>query len=497
MRPAATCANESMSALAAAVRRSTALLQSCAIRRVAPARHVAGHRALRWCLPLLAALSGACGGDGSAGAGPAADVSVSTSVASVSAPTVRLASETSVEVRCDATLNAQSSGTGKGTWGDTDIAFYDLRDTTRSLGTVSIPASDVKDAWRQDTLSGGASATSRWSMTGSTAFAATFRSHYQTAGTTRTASASLHCAPPSATVGTPPTITALTVNPAGGTLDVGTQMTVPFTANTPAGALLSILRLTGACEQEVPYVHDFEPSVSLTTGATLGWPCQLGATVGVQLITVDAVGNAAVKTVSTGPTLSDSLRPTTWAVFWGRQWLDYLPSPYGEYLAPDTLYAEVEVQDNYKVRAIYLEVYPFGVTDTLVVRDSVLVSSSDCPGPLACGNLFPVVLRPEWAGDKLQFRFYGRDVQGMVSNVYTTVSGCVQITASTVNAPYTPNKPLYDPPCVYGPGDPAPSRTPSSSRLSRTNGPIWDPPIRSATSWNVIATRRYDAHALH
>jgi hypothetical protein len=219
--------------------------------------------------------------------------------------------------------------------------------------------------------------------------------------------------------------------------------------------------------------------------------------VGVQLITVDAVGNAAVKTVSTGPTLSDSLRPTTWAVFWGRQWLDYLPSPYGEYLAPDTLYAEVEVQDNYKVRAIYLEVYPFGVTDTLVVRDSVLVSSSDCPGPLACGNLFPVVLRPEWAGDKLQFRFYGRDVQGMVSNVYTTVSGCVQITASTVNAPYTPNKPLYDPPCVYGPGDPAPSRTPSSSRLSRTNGPIWDPPIRSATSWNVIATRRYDAHALH
>jgi hypothetical protein len=450
----------------------------------------------RW-LPLFAAaLLSACGGGGdrSTPAGPLPDVSVSTSVVSVSAPSVLLTSLTSVQVRCNVSLQAQSSGTGKGTWGDADIEFHDLRDTTKSLGTVSIPVSDVKAGWRQDTISGGLSATSQWSMTGSTAFAATFHIRYRTAGTTRTSSASLHCAPPSATVGTPPTITSLTVNPSSGTFDVGTQMTVPFTANTPAGALFSILRLTGACDQEVPYVHNFESSVSLTTGATLGWPCQLGATVGVQLVTVDAVGNAAVKTISTGPTLSDSLRPTTWAIFWGRSWLDYLPSPYGEYLAPDTLYAEVDVQDNYKVRAIYLEVYPFGVSDTLVVRDSVLISSSDCPGPLACANLFPVVLRPEWAGNKLQFRFYGRDVQGMVSNVYTTVSGCVQIIASTTNAPNTPNKPLYDPPCVYGAGDPAPARIPSPSRLSRTNAPIWDPPIRSASSWNVLAARRYDVH---
>jgi len=450
----------------------------------------------RW-LPLFAAaFLLACGGDGSAPAAPVRDVNVSTSVVSVSAPSVLLTSRTSVQVRCNVSLQAQSSGAGKGTWSDADIEFLDLRDTTKSLGTISIPVSDVKAAWSQDTISGGLSSTSRWSMTGSTAFAATFHMHYQTAGATRTSSASLHCAPPSATIGTPPTITSVSVTPSGGQVDVGTMMTVPFTANTPAGALLSILRLTGACDHEEPYVHNFEPSVSMTAGSTLDWPCQLGATVGAQLVTVDAVGNAAIKTISTGPTLADTLRPTTWAIFWGRQWLDYLPSPYGEYLAPDTLYAEVDVKDNYKVRAIYLETYPFGVSDTLVVRDSLLISSSDCPGPLACANLFPVVLRPEWAGNKLQFRFYGRDVQGMVSNVYTTVSGCVQIIASTVNAPYTPNKPLYDPPCVYGPGDPAPTRIPSPPRLTQASAPIWDPPIRSASSWNVLASRRYDVHRI-
>jgi len=72
----------------------------------------------------------------------------------------------------------------------------------------------------------------------------------------------------------------------------------------------------------------------------------------------------------------------------------------------------------------------------------------------------------------------------------------VQIIASTVNAPYTPNKPLYDPPCVYGPGDPAPTRIPSPPRLTQASAPIWDPPIRSASSWNVLASRRYDVHRI-
>jgi hypothetical protein len=452
---------------------------------------------IRWVPLFVAALLGACsGGDGSTPAGPVPDVSISTTVISVSPPSVMLTSEMSVQVRCDVKLGAQPTGTGKGTWSDADIEFYDLRDTTRAIGTVTISASDVKAAWSQDTISGGAPATSRWSMTGSTAFGATFRNRYLTAGTTRTSSTSLHCAPPSATIGTAPSITSLSVNPSSGAFDPGTQMTVPFTANTPAGALLSVLRMTGACDAEVPYVHNFEPSVAMTAGSTLGWPCQTGARVGVQLITIDGVGNSAVKTVTTNVTLSDSLPPKTWAVFWGRQWLDYLPSPYGEYLAPDTVYAEVDVQDNYKVGAIYLDVYPFGVSDTVVVKDSLVVSGTDCPGPLACGNLFPVVLRPEWAGNKLQFRFYGRDIYGKLSNVYTTVSGCVQIIASTVNAPYTPNKPLYDPPCVYGPGDPATTRIPSPARASRAGAPIWDPPIRAATSWNVLATRRYDVHRL-
>lgn len=489
-----------MSALESAVPTQlvTAAKRSRPIRIEAPARHFAGHREMRTvrrCLPLFAAaLLGACGGDGSTPAAPVSDVSVSTSVASVSAPSVLLTSPTSVQVACAVSLSAQYTGTGKGTWTDGVIEFDDLRDTTRSLGTISLQASDVKAAWSQDTISGGVSATSRWKMTGPTAFAATVRMRYQTAGTTRTSSASLHCAPPSATVGTRPTITSISASPSSGTKDPGTMLAVPFTASTPAGAMLSVLHVTGACDLVVPMVHNFEPSVSTAIGQPLGWPCQLGTPVGVELVTIDAVGNTDFKTVTTSLTLADSLRPTSWAIFWGRQWADYLPSPYGEYLAPDTLYAEVNVNDNYKVGAIYLEVYPFGVSDTVVVRDSVLISSSDCPGPLTCINLFPVVLRPEWAGNKLQFRSYGRDIYGKFSNVHTTVSGCVQIIASTVNAPYTPNKPLYDPPCVYSAGDPGPDRIPSPMRASRADAPIWNPPVGSAQSWTVPMAGRYDAH---
>ena len=487
-----------MSALESAVPSQlwTASQRSRAIRVEASARHFAGHRELRtarrW-LPLFAAaLLGACGGDRSTPSAPLPDVSVSTSVASVSPPQVRWTSQ--VEVSCDVSLSAQATGTGAGTWGDAVIEFYDLRDTTRVLGTVSIQASDLKSAWRQDTISGGQSAGSRWFMTGSTAFGATFRMRYQTAGTTRTSSTSLRCAPPTATVGTPPTITSIAANPSSGTIDVLTPINVPFTANTPAGALYSIVRATGACTAEWGWAENFEASVSSTPALTLGWPCQLGVPIGVEIVTVDAVGNSDTKRVATSVTMKDAQRPAVVAIFWGRQGLDYLPSPYGEYLAPDTLFAEVDLIDNYKFDALFLEVYPFGVSDTLVVRDSVVANSNDCAGTRSCSHVFPVVIRPEWAGNKLQFRYYGRDSQGLMSNVYTTVSGCVQIIASTVNAPTTPNKPLYNPPCIYNPGDPLSARVPSPSRASHSAAPMWGQP--SATSRNSLGARRYDVRRI-
>ena len=440
----------------------------------------------KWWPLLASALLTGCGdSDRSTPAGPQSDVNVAMSVTAVSSPSVRWLLPAGVELGCDVTLQAEASGTGTGTWLDAAIEFYDLRDTTRSLGAVAIAASELRTAWRQDTISAGKVVSSTWRVTGATAFGVVFQMRYQTGGTMRTSSASLHCAPPTPTAATAPSITTLSASPSSGAIVPLTPINVSFTANTPAGALFSYLRATGACTEGWGWAESFESSLSHSVPLTLGWPCKLGVPIGVEVVTYDAVGNYDTKRIATSVTLVDDQRPTVRTIFTARQGLDYIVSPYGVHLAGDTLLAEMIATDNYRIRTLHFEIYPFGVSDTLILRDSVVAGPGDVVASSA-SHRFPVRFRPEWEGDKLQFRFYARDVQGLLSNAYTTDPGCVRIVLSRVNAPSVPST------CAYDMGDPAFAKMPLTTRAPTSAAPAIERPASSAFS----ARRLYEARSI-
>ena len=420
-----------------------------------------------WQWVLASGLLSACGGDQSTLAAPQPDISVEMS-GSVSSPYVqRVVLPPGVRLECEVALTADVSGAGTGTWLDGFVEFFDLRDTTRSIGTVSLQASELKSAWGQDTITPG-QAGSRWRVTGSAAFAATFRMRYQTGFATRASATSLRCAPPAGAVA--PSITTLSVSPSSGTINVLTPINVTFTASTPAGAFHSVVRATGACSEAWGVAESVTSSVSRNMPLTLGWPCQLGVPIGVEVVVYDAVGNSDTRRVATSVTMRDDKAPTVRTFFWNRAGVEMV-SPLGDHLASDTLYADVIAKDNYRVDALFLEIYPFGISDTLVVRDSFLTRSPSDFLALEASHRFLIRFRPEWAGTKLQYRFYSRDVQGLLSNVYTTERGCVRIITSTPNSPATPTT------CIYDWGDdplttPVLSATPASRAVLPMSGAV-------------------------
>jgi hypothetical protein len=449
-------------------------------------RLLATTRLGRWWPLIASTLLSVCGGDQSAPAAPQSDISVVMSVASVSSPTARFVPPIGAELACDATLSAQATGTGKGTWLDAVIDFYDLRDTTRSLGSVSLQASELKGAWRQDSISAGQSAGSQWHLTGPAAFGATFRMNYQSGSATRTSSISLHCAPQS-TSATAPSITSLSVTPSSGAIDPLTPINVAFTANTPAGALFSYVKATGACDEGWGWQENFTTSRAETTSLSLTWPCRLGVPIGVELTTVDVLGNSATKQMATSVTLADTVRPKVMVLFLGRAGQDYYVSPYGLHLASDTMIAQVQIQDNYRADAIFFETYPFGVSDTVVLRDSIIIGSPRQTDPNAPPG-FVIPFRPEWVGNKLQYRFYGRDTQGLMSNVYTTDPGCVTIVLSMANPPAFPI-------CTI-PGDAGLSRAPTERGILHAAARTPERMVWSSTIRSRSISGSYDAHPI-
>ena len=438
---------------------------------------------LRWWPLIASTLLSACGGDGSAPAAPQPDINVVISVASVSAPSVRYVPPTSAELACDATLSAKATGAGAGTWLDATIDFYDLRDTTRTLGSVTFLAPDLKSAWRQDTIGAGQSAGSQWHLKGGAAFGVTFRMNYRSGSATRTSLVSLHCAPQS-TSATAPSITSLSASPSSGAVDPLTPIKVAYAASAPAGALFSYVNATGACDAGWGWQENFTTSKADTTQLALTWPCKLGVPIGVEFTVVDVLGNSVTRQIATSVTLADTVRPKVKVLFLGRAGQDYYVSPYGLHLASDTMIAQVQIQDNYRPGAIFFETYPFGVSDTVVIRDSIIIGSPRQTDPNAPPG-FVIPFRPEWVGNKLQYRFYGRDTQGLMSNVYTTDPGCVTIVLSMANPPAFP--------ICNIPGDTGFARIPTETGIVRAASRPLERTVRASTIPSRSISGPYDA----
>ncbi len=374
----------------------------------------------------------ACGGDGTKTVAPTptdtSSITLQLSTTSVSPASLGETLDTLPRVQCQVDVVAQITGTGTGTWIDGEFRFYDLRDTTRVLGTFDLQGSDVIGAWGSGTIGGGQGQTSSWLFSGGAPFAAQFDMRYQsgTSTTPKVSTVSFRCTPPIAPGAAKPTLGAVTVSPASGTLEAGTPLRVDFSANTPAGALMTAVRVTGPCVIERRFVESFQPTAAHSVSIPLPYPCRLGAPIGVSVLVVDAFSDASTAYSAYPVALADTTRP------WMNPWFlqksaggQFGEVPSGDYTPSDSIRVQAYVHDNYKIKVLFWEVLPAGLRDSIVFPDSALRD-------LATDNYWPLMIPVDssWIGKPIQLRFQGRDSQGNLSAFLTTPLDSIRVRAS-------------------------------------------------------------------
>jgi hypothetical protein len=384
-------------------------------------------------LAATSALLLACGGDGAKTVAPpttadTTDVTIQLSTASVSPPSLGATSDTLPVVRCQVQVVASVTGNGKATWVDGAFRFYDLRDTTRMLGSAEIQGDQVLGAWGTGTVGGGEGQVSNWVFSGPTPFAAQFDMRYQvgTSQNVKLATVSFRCAPPIAAGAAQPTISAVTVTPSSGSLQARTPLRVDFSASAPAGTLMTAVRITGPCVIEQRFVESFQTTATHSAVIPLPYPCRLGVPIGVDVLVVDALTNADATYDAYPVAMVDTSGPTLDPYFLQKNaWGQFAQVPGGDYTPSDSIRVMAYVHDNYKFKVLTWEVLPVGLKDSMVFADSLF-------GEPATDNYVPLLLPvgPSWVGQKIQLRFQGRDSEGNLSTVLTTPLDSIRVTAS-------------------------------------------------------------------
>jgi len=375
----------------------------------------------------------ACGGDGTKSVTPptttdSSDITVQLSTATVDPPSLDATSDTFPVVRCRVQFVASVTGTGKGTWIDGAFRFYDLRDTTRQLGSIDIQGETVLGAWGGGTIGGGRGQTSAWVFSTPTPFAAQFDMRYQvgTSSNFKTTTTSFRCTPPIAAGVAKPTISAVTVDPTSGSIKAGTPLRVDFSANAPAGALMTGVRITGPCIIERRFIESFQPTATHSVSIVLPYPCKLGVPIGVNVLVVDALSDADAQYTAMPVTQIDTAAPTLDPYFLQKNaWGQFGPVPGGDYTTKDSVRVMVYVHDNYKFKTFLWEVLPVGLKDSVVFADSTV-------GQDATDNYVPldIPVTSSWVGKQIQFRLQGRDAQGNLSAVLLTPADSIRVTAA-------------------------------------------------------------------
>jgi hypothetical protein len=385
-------------------------------------------------LSLTACGGGADGGSASAApSAPPADVTLALS-ASISQPVLSPSLSNEPMLTCSADLSVQATGVGTATVASLYFRYYDVRDSS-SLATYTIEGADLQGAFGDGKIAAGATQRSTWDMTGPYSFAVELQARYRNGTTGNDYRLSdpvrFRCAPSSVDGAAVPTLTSVTVDPSSGALPADSVLKIAFTASTPAGALYSIVRITGPCVIDQRFVEQFQSSVSHSLTIPLSYPCQLGVPVGVDVLAFDATAVGSAQQQSYPVTLVDGQPPGLDVGFYPPHLSITYPLPSGDFVASDTMLVAVGAHDNYHVSAIVWEIYPFGTTDTLVLRDSAVAPDTG----LYYGGRFyskPLLLplQAAWVGTKLQFRIRARDAEGAWSDELVTPQDSVRISAS-------------------------------------------------------------------
>lgn len=346
-------------------------------------------------------------------AGPDRSTRIDVVLARLDGPAIGSDAQRNLTIECDPYLRAVVTGQGVASWRDATIRWFWGPDRTRAVDSSTISASDVLDSWGGGAIAPPDTLTSALAFTAAVPFAAEIVYQYKPldAGVRRD-SVRFNCGP-NIPPGTPgPTITVPNTNATSGKVQPGDTLRVSYTATAAATLWQLVVQLSGACTAQEEFSAGLALSVTRTDSIVVPRGCELGQPLDVTVYAVDAGGRIA--SASRDPKLAvvDTVPPTLAPVLTS-PWNAVSASAFsGTLFTGDTLRVSFGSRDNNAVSMLYWEETATGARD-----------SSWAP----LGDQARIVMRPEWAGQALHFRFWVTDRAGLASDTVATTPGSITV----------------------------------------------------------------------
>ncbi len=239
-------------------------------------------------LGAAAALAAACGGDST---GPAPDVTVTITVTQLTGPDISDLGAGQQRVQCGIALSASAtgSGTARATWRDATLLFYAGPARATPVDSALIPMSEIQTSWGASDIGPGDTQQSGWRISAAIPFGAALVYRYQPpTGGVRSTSVTFTCGPEIANP-QPPTISGLSVQPAGSQIEPGGTLIVHYIAESDVGLWTSSVKTSGACTLEQAFSERLLRSSDRTVSLVIPGTCTLGKSLSFQVIATDAV----------------------------------------------------------------------------------------------------------------------------------------------------------------------------------------------------------------
>jgi hypothetical protein len=357
----------------------------------------------------------------STGPAPGSDVNVAVALMKLTGPSFATgpAPDNLPALSCDADLQAANTGSGGATWREATFFLYAGKDRSTPVDSVVFPAADMQNAWGSPQIGGGQTQQSRWHVTVTVPWAATFAYHYASSsgGAVKTASVSFNCGPIPPATAPPPTITSLSVQAPALGLQPGDTLGVSYAATGQAGLWATTIRLSGPCDVRRIVAETLQVSITNTLRIPLPSSCRVGMPIGVTLEERDAALQWTTRTLATQLSITDRTPPK---LVWGGVGTPRLA---GDYFVGDTINVQVVAWDDNVLEALTWEVWPAGFRDSLRTTAASLAPWIGIP------------VQPAWGGP-IRLRFYARDAAGLTSDTLSTAPDSIRV-YPTIQRPVT------------------------------------------------------------
>ncbi len=359
-------------------------------------------------LIVVALIASACD-DSSA---PPLPIAVTIEPTIVEGPTISALENGTNEVACRVSFAAVATGAGTAVWDSGAFLFYGGRDRSEPLDTVPLSAAKLADYWDAGEIIVGEMQQFQVEFTAPWGFGIGVIMYYHAldGGARGTAATEFDCGPRIPPDSPPPTVTALSVEPAG-TVEPGKQIVVSYAANSEAGLSRTVVRLSGACTLSVTNAEQLVTAVTRSVTLHVPSDCRLDQPLTVTVTMTDAASAQASRSVTVP--LADLTPPTLAPFFVRPTGLGTDRDLAGEYFIGDSLNVNFGAIDNVQVTALIWAVQGTSIRDSMLVRGGV--------------GYYRIPIVADWPTGPVQLRLSARDSVGHESAPYNSPANALQI----------------------------------------------------------------------